>query len=92
MMLMKIRNKLMPGLDKELIYRLSIHRPTLTLTEINIAGLVYRGCTSKEIADRLGCSVRNIENHRYRIGKKLQIDRAAVMRSIIFQAVGPALQ
>ena len=43
---------------------------SLTNSELRILALVERGLTSREIANLLGCSTRNIENHRYRIGKK----------------------
>jgi len=69
--LMKIPKMLLPGMDGELIRRLENHIPKLSRIEINIAGLVHLGYMSKDIADLFGCSVRTIENHRYRIGKKL---------------------
>jgi DNA-binding CsgD family transcriptional regulator len=84
---MKIPNRILPGLNPEVVHRLSLHQPRLSDTEINVAGLVHLGYTSREIAQILGCSVRNIENHRYRLGKKLQIDWRAAARTMIHSAV-----
>jgi len=49
----------------------------LSKREIEIATLVAKGLTSKQIADQLCLSIRTIENHRHRIFKRLGIRRSA---------------
>jgi DNA-binding CsgD family transcriptional regulator len=56
----------------EIIGELRETYPKLTRVELIILAHVRRGRTSREIASHLDCSIRNIENHRYRIGKKMQ--------------------
>ncbi len=45
--------------------------PNLTPAELRIAALIAHGLTTPQIATRFHCSVRTIENHRYRMGKKV---------------------
>jgi DNA-binding NarL/FixJ family response regulator len=47
--------------------------PDLTTAQLRILALAERGLKNSEIANLLGCSLRNIENHRYRIGKKIRM-------------------
>ena len=47
--------------------------PALTLTEAKVCSLVRNNFSNKEIANLLITSIRTIENHRYHIGKKLNI-------------------
>jgi DNA-binding CsgD family transcriptional regulator len=58
--------------EAETMMELMQEHPELSITQLRIWTLVERGLTSREIASLLGCSLRNIENHRYRIGKKIQ--------------------
>jgi DNA-binding NarL/FixJ family response regulator len=69
-----------PGLSAFLLRRASmasaLHRAqpglsALTPTERRILQLIAQDLTSKEIADRLGASVRTIDNHRSHISEKL---------------------
>jgi DNA-binding CsgD family transcriptional regulator len=46
----------------------------ITDREREIANLVGEGLTNRDVADRLGVSVRTIEGHLYRIFAKLQIE------------------
>jgi FixJ family two-component response regulator len=55
-----------------------INKP-LTRTEKKILQLVVDGKGNKEIANLLTCSVRTVENHRYRISKKMNVDSTASM-------------
>jgi two-component system, LuxR family, response regulator FixJ len=50
---------------------------TLTGTEKRILQLIVDGKSNKEMASVLGCSVRTVENHRYRIMRKMNIDSTA---------------
>ena len=45
---------------------------TLTPKEREVAGLVVAGCSSRDIAEQLGISVRTVENHRANILDKLE--------------------
>lgn len=51
--------------------------PKITLTEARICYMITRGMSSKDIADLLVCSLKNVEQHRYRIRKKLQVPKGA---------------
>ena len=67
---MQIRKHLIDDRDADLLCRLMREHPELTETELRIRALAERGLTSREIADLFHCSIRTIENHRYRMGKK----------------------
>ncbi len=54
---------------------LSSQHYNLTLTEIRIANLIKQGRSTKEIAEHLKTSSRTIDNHRFRIRKKLGISK-----------------
>lgn len=45
--------------------------------EIDVLRRVAAGQTNKEIADRLGLSVRTVESHRYRLMRKLELRSVA---------------
>lgn len=47
--------------------------PALTRQELLICLFLREGLASGEIASRLHCSVRTVENHRYNIRKKLRL-------------------
>lgn len=49
----------------------------LTERERQILGLLAEGCTSKEVAQRLGLSTKTVENHRARILVKLGVVNTA---------------
>jgi DNA-binding CsgD family transcriptional regulator len=69
---MKIAMSNLENTVMEIIAELRQTYPKLTRVELIILAYVRRGRTSREIASHLDCSIRNIENHRYRIGKKMQ--------------------
>jgi DNA-binding CsgD family transcriptional regulator len=48
----------------------------ITRQELIIAILLRAGLSSSEIASRLHCSLRTVENHRYRLRQKLRLDTA----------------
>jgi len=48
--------------------------PTLSHQEIRIASLLKSGMTTKEIAELFAIQVRTVENHRFSIRKKMNID------------------
>ncbi len=55
------------------IRTLSLRFPSLSPTELKICALLKIDLNSKEVARLLHVSVRDIENHRYRIRKKLNL-------------------
>jgi len=46
---------------------------------------VANGYTSKQIADKLSVSHKTVETHRYRIFKKLDIERSAQLVAKFFR-------
>ncbi|MEK7226668.1 MAG: response regulator transcription factor [Bacteroidota bacterium] len=56
---------------------------TLSLREIEIVKLIKNGLSSKEIASRLGITVRTIEVHRHNILKKLKLRNTASLINYI---------
>ena len=49
----------------------------MTPRELEIIRHIAEGLTSKEIADRLGTSLKTIETHRQNIFRKLELGNAA---------------
>jgi DNA-binding NarL/FixJ family response regulator len=54
--------------------RLSTFAANLTPTELQIASLIKKGRTTKEISSILGNSIRTVESHRARIRKKIGLN------------------
>jgi FixJ family two-component response regulator len=52
-------------------------RQALTKAEHRVLQLVMDGKSNKEIAYILGCSTRTVENHRYRLMRKLKVESTA---------------
>ena len=48
--------------------------PDLTSSDLRLCAFLRMNLSSKEIAPLLGISVRGVENHRYRLRKKLNLD------------------
>jgi len=66
-----------PRLDKmynEFITKLREKHPSLSLSEVKVASYVRMNLTSKEIAEFMHKTTRAIENDRYRLRKKLELD------------------
>jgi tetratricopeptide (TPR) repeat protein/DNA-binding CsgD family transcriptional regulator len=57
--------------------------PTLTPTELKICALTRNNLSTKEIASLLFVTVRNVQNHRYRIRKKFGLDPEANLVSFL---------
>ncbi|WP_173059251.1 LuxR C-terminal-related transcriptional regulator [Phytohabitans houttuyneae] len=63
---------------------LSAARPLpITTREREIITLASRGLTNRDIARRLGLSVRTVEGHLYRVGAKLGITRRADLADLL---------
>ncbi|MGF7141356.1 two-component regulator propeller domain-containing protein [Roseimarinus sediminis] len=66
-----------PRLDKfydSFISTLREKHPTLTLSEIKVATYVRMNLTSKEISEFMHKTIRAVENDRYRLRKKMNLD------------------
>jgi hypothetical protein len=65
-----IKQEMSDMMLEEVNYLLAVH-PELSQTEAHILYHINQKKQNRDIAELYGCSVRNIENHRYRIAKKL---------------------
>ena len=65
--------------------RSAVRRGALTDRETQVLRLVSEGLTSREVADRLGLSVKSVENYKHRIFEKLDVQSQS-------QAVAVALR
>ncbi len=61
------------GQELHLVTRGSAAAATLTASEVDVARLIAAGLTNKEIAERLVVSTRTVDNHVYRIFRKLGV-------------------
>ncbi|MBK6286003.1 MAG: hypothetical protein IPF54_27970 [Draconibacterium sp.] len=48
--------------------------PELTPGDLRLCAYLHMNLSSKEIAPLLGISVRGVENHRYRLRKKMNLE------------------
>ncbi len=60
-------------LNPDFMRRLKERFPRLTATELRICTLLRNDMSTKEIADMLCTSERTVENHRYRMRKKMDL-------------------
>ena len=56
---------------------------TLTQKELLVIDHIQRGLTSKEIAEKLGISVKTVEVHRYNILRKLKLKNTAALINFV---------
>lgn len=71
---------LLNAVKKALKIRANFHKAKqkgLTKSEIKVVDQISKGKTNKQIAFEMGRSVRTIENHRYRLMRKLEVDNVA---------------
>ncbi len=59
---------------EEFIKKLKASYPKLTPGDLRLCAYLRMNLSSKEIAPLLGISVRGVENHRYRLRKKMGLD------------------
>ena len=59
---------------EEFIKKLKTNYPKLTPSDLRLCAYLRMNLSSKEIAPLLGISVRGVENHRYRLRKKMGLD------------------
>ena len=74
-------NKTYPGFLEQLA---SLNR-SLTIPDLRLCAYLRAGQTTKEIANMTGLSVRSIESRRYRLRKKLDLDRDVSLHEFIQQ-------
>ncbi len=65
------------------IRALSTRFTSLTTTEIRVCSLLKLGLASKDIASLMGVSARDIESHRYKVRKKLNLQREQNLSSFL---------
>ena len=57
--------------------------PSLTASDLRLCAYLRMNLTSKEIAPLLGISVRGVENHRYRLRKKMEVSNEESLTDFI---------
>ena len=72
-------NKTYPGFLEQLA---NLNR-SLTIPDLRLCAYLRAGQTTKEIANMTGLSVRSIESRRYRLRKKLDLDRDTSLHEFI---------
>ena len=73
-------NKSYPGF----LEQLASLNSSLTIPDIRICAYLRSGQTTKEIAHMTGLSVRSIESRRYRLRKKLNLNRDTSLHQFIY--------
>ena len=62
-------------MHKNFVSRLMMRCPTLTEREKRLAILLRLGFSSKEISSLMNIEIKSVETNRYRLRKKLRLDR-----------------
>jgi DNA-binding CsgD family transcriptional regulator len=73
----QIFNQQMDQEHRDFLRALATQHPSITQTELRICSLMRAGLSTKDIAATLYVSVRDIQNHRYRLRKKLGLSTEA---------------
>ncbi len=68
-------NEKLYNINYKFVEKLKKTYPTLTQSELQICMYLYLGMTSKDIANNTNRSTRTVSNLRYRVRKKMNIDR-----------------
>ena len=68
---------------EEFIMKLKTGYPKLTPSDLRLCAYLRMNLSSKEIAPLLGISVRGLENHRYRLRKKMGLDVDANLNDVM---------
>ncbi|MCC7436911.1 MAG: tetratricopeptide repeat protein [Armatimonadetes bacterium] len=69
--------------DPETAKRFATLHPSLSMMEVKVCVLLRHNLSTKEIAKLLNCSERTIENHRYRIRRKLGLGADVNLTTVI---------
>jgi ligand-binding sensor domain-containing protein/DNA-binding CsgD family transcriptional regulator len=59
---------------EQFLHKIKEKFPELTSKDLRLCAFLRMNLTSKEIAPLLGISVRGVENHRYRLRKKMELE------------------
>ncbi|WP_159522651.1 helix-turn-helix transcriptional regulator [Sunxiuqinia indica] len=59
--------------------------PELTSKDLRLCAYLRMNLSSKEIAPLLGISVRGVENHRYRVRKKMKLEHDEKLIDLILE-------
>jgi len=70
-------------LNQHLLSRLVQVAPALSNAELKVCALIHNGLSNKEMANLTGTTVRNVESHRYRIRKKLDLGRTETLHQFL---------
>lgn len=79
----KVFNMHIEQIFEELFKKLKENYPDLTPRELSLCAYLRMNITSKEIASLMNISARGVEISRYRIRKKLRLDREANLTEFI---------
>ena len=60
---------------EEFLLRIKKQFPNLTPSDLKLCAFIRMNLPSKRIAPLLGISIRGVENHRYRLRTKMELDR-----------------
>lgn len=71
----KSQLQLINELNADFFNRISVMHPQLNESEIVICYYLFNGFKNREIAEFLNISIRAVESKRYRIGKKIVLDK-----------------
>jgi DNA-binding CsgD family transcriptional regulator len=72
---------------EQFIQKLKDNYPDLTPGDLRLCAFLRMNLSSKEIAPLLGISVRGVENHRYRLRKKLNLDADSNLTEFIIRFI-----
>ncbi len=66
--------------DSTIRDRISKAHPTLTPAELRVCGMVALGWSGKEMADRLGITLKGVDKHRLSIRKKIALPKSVTLQ------------
>lgn len=70
---------------EEFLKRIKKQYPDLTPGDLKLCAFIRMNLSSKKIAALLGITIRGVENHRYRLRKKLNLDREVNLTDYLMQ-------
>jgi DNA-binding CsgD family transcriptional regulator len=79
----EVFEKIFDEVHEEFLIRLKSKYPSLTPTELRLCAYLKMNISTKEIAPLMNISVRGVEICRYRVRKKLGIDRITNLASLL---------
>lgn len=70
---------------EEFLKRIKKQYPDLTPSDLKLCAFIRMNLSSKKIAPLLGISIRGVENHRYRLRRKMGLDRDTNLTEYLIQ-------